>query len=55
MEFTNPTNGSWWIVQIQAVRPSRRDHETELISRMRLAAYVAEAGSEQATNFRWWD
>src|SRR6266542_3508039 len=36
--FENPTNRSWWIVQIQPIRPHRRAHETELAFRMHSAA-----------------
>ena len=47
-EFTNPTNGSWWIVQIQPIRPHRRIMKLNSLLNARL---VSEAGSEQSTNF----
>jgi hypothetical protein len=39
-KWLNPTNGSWWIVQIP-------------LSPNLLAA--SEAGPEVSTNCRWWD
>src|SRR5258705_11749468 len=50
----NPTNGSWWMVQIQPVRSvgSQMKRNSPMYTLSRL---VSEAGSEQSTNCRWWD
>jgi hypothetical protein len=52
-EFRNPTNGSWWIVQVQPVRLAEGT-ETENRS-IWPARFGSEAGSEPSTNSRWWD
>ena len=54
LNFTNPTNGSWWMVQIQPVRPHRGRMKLKSLLNA-LGHFVSEAGSEQSTNFRWWD
>ena len=40
--------------QIQPVGPRRRVHEISLLLYV-FAHLVSEAGSEQSTNFRWWN
>ena len=42
------------MVQIQPVRPSRRRMKLKSFLNS-LGRFVSEAGSEQSTNFRWWD
>ena len=48
-EFTNPTNGSWWMVQIEPVRPYRGPMKLNLLFNA-LGSFVSEDGSEQSTN-----
>src|SRR6266849_9660365 len=51
-DFLNPTNGSWWMVQI---RPSKQGGPSAYkrdLSFMRLLR--EQVGSEQSTNSRWW-
>jgi hypothetical protein len=50
-EFWNPINGSWWMVQIQ---PSQLEGPMTL-NLFCMRRFVSKAGSEQSTNFRWWD
>ena len=52
IEFSNPTNGSWWIVQI---RPPKQGGPSayERLSFMDLLR--EQVGSEPSTNSRWWD
>jgi len=52
-DFLNPTNGSWWIVQIRPPsRPGTSEYKRDLSFMDLLREQV---GSEQSTNFRWWD
>jgi len=56
-EVTNPTHGSHgsgWMVQIQPVRPKEGPMKLNSLLNA-LSRFVLEAGSEQSTNFRWWD
>src|SRR6266446_9984824 len=52
-DFLNPTNGSWWIVQI---RPSKQGRPSSYKRDLRFIGLLGEqVGSEQSANFRWWD
>ena len=58
-EYSNPTNGRWWIVQ---VRPfSHSDDENSNFARILGSTQTVrkllgvEAGPEPSTNCRWWD
>ena len=53
-EVSNPTNGSWWMVQILST--------TESLLRLKFLTARSldyreqlERGSEPSTNSRWWD
>src|SRR5258705_1716371 len=50
----NPTNGSWWMVQIQPVRSVGSQMKRNSLM-YPLSRLVSEARSEQSTNFRWWN
>jgi hypothetical protein len=56
-EVKNPTNGSWWMVQIQPIGPCRRTMKLNSLLNP-LGRFVSEAGSEPSThsrNSRGWD
>ena len=55
LKFRNPTNRSWWKVQIRPPKP--RDHSIQkgLQCQCALLTWTNKAGSEPSTNFRWWD
>src|SRR6266480_304141 len=54
-ESANPTNGSWWIVQILPFRPRTIPHDDSLSALNESRLIYPKAGSEPSTNFRWWD
>ena len=53
----NPTNGSWWIVQVRPI--TEQAQVVSLIDNKVRQSIVEvdakEVGLEQSTNFRWWD
>jgi hypothetical protein len=48
--FTNPTNGSWWIVQIVST-----DTRNSLLCASFLVLERSRKDLNPSTNFRWWD
>ena len=50
----NPTNGSWWIVQIRPPKQAAKRIQKRVQFHVPFSV-DQQVGSEQSTNFRWWD